>query len=259
MIASDTAGPAKRRRRRRRRTLAIVAATLALLLIIAELTTRVLVGRIAADKIAEALPQGVSAHIQAAPKGACVLCEIATLRLSRLELSTSDLMVGDVRGQVNGDVAGIELGDPVYIDSLEGEITMSATEVNRLLREAAAAAGVTMNDLKFSNGTLSYATDIDVFGRQIEVLVDARVRIRAGGYIRIEATNLRFKAGDFSSQIDTDEQLVSFDACVAEFIPELLQITNVDVSEDGLAIGVRSRHGFTAAEESFTELGSCHR
>jgi len=254
-----TASNTVKRAKRRRRALVIVAASLAVLLIIAELVARMLVGRIAADKIAEALPQGVSAHINATPKGACVLCELATLRLSKLHLSTSDLTVGDVRGEVNADAAGIQLGDPVQIDSLEGEIRLSATEVNRLLQDAAQTAGITINDLKFSNGTLSYGTEIDVFGRQIAVLVDARVRIRAGGYIRIEATDLRFKAGDFSSQIDTQERLVSFDACVAEYIPELLQITNVDVSDAGLTVGVRTRHGFTAAEESFTELGSCRR
>ncbi len=258
MTASITANPASRRRHRRR-VLAIAAASLALVLVLAELVARALVGRIAAEKIAEALPQGVSAHIQVSPRSACVLCELATMRLSQLDLSTSDLMVGDVRGQVNGEATGIRLGDPVRIESLEGEIHLSATEVNRLLQEAAQTAGITINDLKFSNGTLSYATDIDVFGRRIAVVVDARVRIRAGGHIRIEATDLQFQSGHFNSQIDTQEQLVSFDACVARYIPELLEITNVDVSAEGLVIGVRTKRGFTAAEESFTELGSCRK
>lgn len=259
MVRSKTGDGATRVRRPRRRLLitAIIIAVVLALLVTAEFVTRAVVSRIAADEVAKALPQGVSARIHATSGGACVLCEVSTRRLSNLKLSTEDLTVGEISGVVFADLSDIRLGDPVEVGALAGTIRMSSKEVNEVLATAAERTGLDIRTVEFGKDELRYRTTIDMFGRQVDLLVAAKVRIRAGGYVRIEATELRLEAGGVGSGFDTEAQLVSFDACIAEFIPDTLELTDVEVTERGLSVGVRSKRPFDAAEESFTTLGKC--
>ena len=223
----------------------------------AEFIARAVVGGIAADEIARALPPEVRAEVVAAPTGGCVVCELLGGGLSGLDVRGDSVAVGGLTGSVDAHASGVRLGDPVRIDALEGTVGVGADELSALVVAAANEQGVPLREVRFGDGEIDYRAEIDLFGLEFGADITSRLELRSGGRLQVQATAIQVDAGDVGGGFQLDPANFSLQFCLAEHLPANLEITSVRVYPDGLEAGVRTTGAFTTTEDAFAQLGSC--
>ncbi|MGO1542900.1 MAG: LmeA family phospholipid-binding protein [Gulosibacter sp.] len=249
--------PTRRRKARWGWILGILLLVIIALMVIAEFIARGIVGQIAADQIETALPEGVEANVEASPTGWCVLCELIGGELSGLEISGDNVEFGGAAGDIDLFAESITLQDPSSVGAAEGSLRIGEDELNTLLDEVTADYGFEVDSLDLRDGSFGYQTSVNVFGAEVAIDIEASVRIQSGGRIQILAEELALQAGNQSADIPVDAERFTLQLCVAEHLPEIVEITSVEVVDDALEIGFRSTQGFELVEESFQTLGSC--
>ncbi|MDJ1369889.1 LmeA family phospholipid-binding protein [Gulosibacter molinativorax] len=239
------------------RLLVWLAVLLVVLAIAAELLTRILVGRIAASQIEESMPDGVVAEVSASATGWCVLCEVIGGELSGLDIEGSNVYFGAAKGSIDIAAESVTLTDPVEIGSAEGTVRIGEESLNRLLADATAEYGITMHAIDLQDGSFGYSTAVSVFGVDVTLDVVANARLQSGGRIQIFAESISVHSGASGADIPVDPEQFTLEFCVAEHLPESLEITSVEVVEDGLEVGYRTTEPMTITDKVFDTRGSC--
>ena len=247
----------------RRRRLRWIAIPIAAVLLIAaaigtELLIRSVVASTASDEIRAALPDGVSADISATPTGACVTCEVIGGELSGLDVVGHDVAFGELRGEVAAQASRVELGEVARIGRLEGAVTVGEAELKSILDAVAASQGIDASGLELTDGGVRYRSRIELFGQSIDVQVVAAMSERPGGRILISANELSvIGPGGATTALDLDPNALAFTFCVAEYLPQVLELTKIDITASELTVHLRSTGPFVADEATFQQLGTC--
>lgn len=236
---------------------ATLVVLLLILVVVAEILARIVVGQVAAKEIEGAMPEGIKAEVDASTTGWCVLCELAAGELSGLELDGKNIEFGAARGSIDLFAESITLTDPIAVGAAEGTVEIGEASLNKLIAASAEESGFKLQGIDLKDGVFGYSSRIDVFGTEVLVRIDASVRIQSGGRIQINAETLSLQSGSFGTDIPVDAERFSLEFCVAEHLPEMLEITSVEVVEDGLKVGYRSTEPFAVTEDAFQSRGSC--
>jgi hypothetical protein len=223
-----------------------------------EITARLLVANITAQQVETNLPEQVTADVRARPGGVCVACELLGGSLSQLDVATDDLTFGEITGDAEVSAFDVELGDPVVVGSLEGSIGINETELNDLLQQVAADAGIEIHSVELRDDGIGYSTEVDVFGSQVGISVVANLEPRSGGRLRVVANSIQISSGDATTQVDLDPSRFSFQMCLAEHLPAAVQLTSVVPSAQHLDINFRSTSSVRLDDQAFAELGGCN-
>lgn len=249
---------AEARRRSRRGTIAaIVVVAVVVVLVLIEVVARILVGRITAQQVEQNLPYGLSADVSATATGACVTCELIGGTLSGIHVTSDDVTFGDVTGAAAVDARGVKLGEPVTVGNLSGSIGIDEDELNALLQEVAAQAGIEIHSIELRDDGIAYATELEIFGQTVGLSVTANLEPRSGGRLRVVAEQVSITSGAGSAQVDLDADRFSFEMCLAEHLPAQVQLTSVEPSAQHVDLFFRSTSAIALDETAFTELGSC--
>ncbi|WP_192497069.1 LmeA family phospholipid-binding protein [Gulosibacter chungangensis] len=230
---------------------------LVILVVVAEILARIVVGQVAASQIEDAMPEAVRADVEASPTGWCVLCEVIGGELSGLDVEGKNVEFGGARGTIDLRAEGITLTDPVALDGAEGTVEIGEASLNKLLASTAEEYGFTVHGLDLKDGVFGYTTEVQVFGIEVQIRVDASARMQSGGRIQINAESLSIQTGAAPTDIQLNPENFTLEFCVAEHLPEMLEITSVEVVDDALVIGYRSTEPFTLTEDAFQTRGSC--
>ncbi len=228
-----------------------------ILVVVAEILARIIVGQVAAKEIEGAMPESIKAEVEASTTGWCVLCELASGELSGLELDGKNIEFGGARGSIDLVVESITLTDPIAIGAAEGTIRIGEASLNKLIAASAEESGFKLQGIDLKDGVFGYSSTLDVFGAEVVVRIDASVRMQSGGRIQVNAETLSLKSESLGTDIPVDAERFSLEFCVAEHLPEMLEITSVEVVDDGLIVGYRSTEPFQLTEDAFQTRGSC--
>lgn len=228
-----------------------------ILAVVAEILARIVVGQVAATEIEHAMPEAVTADVEASTTGWCVLCEIVAGEISGLNIEGKNVEFGGARGTIDLHAEGITLTEPVSLEGAEGTVQIGEASLNKLLAATSEQYGFKMQGLDLKDGVFGYSTNVEIFGAEVLIRVDASVRMQAGGRIQINAENLSLQSGTVGTDIPVDPERFSLEVCVAEHLPEMLEITSVKVVDDGLVLGYRSSEPFTLTADAFQTRGSC--
>lgn len=250
------AHPASKNRARPLRFL-IVAVILVLILIGAELVVRVVVGRIATDRIQESLPDSVSADVVARPTGWCVTCEVIAGEISELHVDSDPIAVDGLQGRVNLDARGIRFRDEPSANHLEGKITLTEEEFNDAIDQLAPDSGIALNDVTIRDDGIRYRTSFSAFGETITVDVTASVHTRGDGQLQIRGESLSLASGRHRDGINLDPGRFTVRMCIAEVLPQELEITSVSTGYEQLEIELRTRQRVPLDGTAFQTAGSC--
>lgn len=234
-----------------------LAVLLLILIVAAEFIARILVGSISATQIKESMPEGIVADVRVTPTGWCVLCELANGELSGLDINGTNVEFGGARGTIDLHAEGITLSDPVVLAGAEGSVQIGEPSLNRVLHETMQANGFTMRSIDLHDGSFEYRTDVEVFGAVLTIDVQASVRVLSGGRIQIIAEELSLQTGALGADIPIDADRFTLDVCIAEYLPETLEITSVEVVESALEVRYRTTESIELAEDTFQTRGSC--
>lgn len=228
-----------------------------ILLIAAEFIARLIVGAVAASEIEESMPEGVEATVSASTTGWCVLCELVSGELSGLDVEGENVEFGGARGSIDLHANSVTLTDPISVGAAEGTVRIGEASLNRILADTTAQYGFEMQGIDLNDGSFGFSSTIDVLGAEIRVEIEASVRIQSGGRIQIIAENLAVQSGSVGTDIPVDPDRFTLEFCVAEYLPEMLEITAVRVVDDGLEVGYRTTSELEITEEAFQTRGSC--
>lgn len=252
-----TAAGASRPRRRPGRVwaiLAVLVVVLAALLVVADLVVRSIAEQRFGEQIRANLPEGVDGEVDVTIGGLSVIAQYLSGTMERVEFSAPELDVNGapVAVDVVGEGVPVDLASPVA--RIAGTITADEASLNRLVAVAGVEGGFTLGD-----GVVGYAGTLELLGLAIDYSVTARPTA-AGGSVLLLPEGVDVGAGgdavDVSGLVDRllgEDPLV---ICVAEYLPEGVDVHDLAVTPDAVTVELRAQE-LMLDEASLARTGTC--
>ncbi|MCU1444462.1 DUF2993 domain-containing protein [Cryobacterium sp.] len=217
-------------------------------------------------EIAERLPANVTGDIAVTIGGFSVIGQYLTGSFERVDLAAPELVI-DGAAAVHIRATGVPVDTTQPIGQVDGTIDLDEAALNTMLtasqgQDSAAAdgpiqAGATA--LKLGDAEVTYAGSISVFGFEIGYQATAAPSTTAESLV-LTATGAEVSSGigsiDASALLDLLLGKEPVSICVAQYLPEGVTLTGVDVTAARARITLESST-LTLTEQSLTTLGSC--
>ncbi|MFO7690569.1 MAG: DUF2993 domain-containing protein [Cryobacterium sp.] len=211
----------------------------------------------AEKQIAESLPDSVTGDVSVAIGGTSVIAQFIAGSFEQIELDAPNLLVDGVPAAVHVTASRVPTNTAVTIGNVEATLDFTPAALNALL---AKTSTVPPAELTLGDGDASYSGTINVAGFSVGYV--ATVQATAAGDTIVftpTTTELTTDVGtlDVSGVVDfvLDSQN-SLGACIAEYLPEGVDATGVDVTPERARITLESST-LTPGSQSLTTLGTC--
>ena len=238
----DAPPPGGRRRGARSgRVFFIVAAiviAIAALCVVAEIIVRNVAEQQVAEEIERGLPEGVEGDVDVTFGGVSVIAQYLSGTMQEVSISAPEVTV---------------LGSPIAVDVVA---TLSASEetVNRFVELQDIPGGVSLGD-----GTVGYDGTVRLLGVPIDYSVTAEPEA-AGDTVLLRPAGVEVAAGggsiDVSGVVDRLLGGEPYPVCVAEYLPEGVEVNDVTVSPGELSVGIEAS-GVAYSVDTLETRGSC--
>lgn len=204
----------------------------------------------------EALPEGVTADVDARVGGFSAIWQLASGSLEHLELSTDNLSLLGVTVEVDVDAYGVSFGDgdvPVLqAEQVSGRLNVDETAINTIVPIPGAEGGITLGD-----DLVSYSTSMSFLGMELAVDIEATVGMQ-GDRLIIQATKLDLVGGsvDVDAASLLSDSTIAVPVCTAQYLPAGVHLTGIDVSPGEATVSVTTNQ--IALDQSALETrGTC--
>ncbi|MCD2443953.1 DUF2993 domain-containing protein [Agromyces sp. SYSU K20354] len=250
-----------RRPRRAARVWIIVVAVIvgvAALLVIADVVVRGIAEQRVAEQIEAELPPGVEGEVDVTIGGFSVLAQYLTGTIDRVELSAPELLVEGAPLDVDVALQGVPVDFASPIAQAEATVVADEATVNRLIEVAGIEGGLTLGD-----GAVAYERSIEVDLLSIPIPITVEVTatpVAAGDTVVLESIGVDVSAAggsvDLSGLADRIIGENPIEICVAERLPEGVEVTGIAVTEGSVTVDAHATD-LRLDDESLADTGAC--
>lgn len=245
------------RRRRAGRTFFIVAAIVVVigaLCVVAEIVVRNIAERQVAEEIERGLPPGVEGDVDVTFGGVSVIAQYFTGTMEQVSISAPEATVLGSPIAVDLVATDVPVEQGAEIGRVDATLVAPEETVNRFVELQDIPAGVTLGE-----GTVGYDGTLEVLGLPIEYSVTAEPEA-AGDTVLLRPAGVEVAAGggsiDVSGLVDRLLGGEPYPVCVAEYLPEGVEVNDVTVSPGELSVGIEAS-GIAYSPETLETRGSC--
>ncbi|MGO4104649.1 DUF2993 domain-containing protein [Leifsonia sp. YAF41] len=244
---------------RRNRVLIIVGASVVALIVlffVADAIARNVAQSKVEQEISSNLPEGVTGDVNVAIGGFSVIGQFLAGNFEQVQLTSSNLAVNGATAVVDVVAKDVPTNTAKQIGSVTGTIDLDQKSLNTLLSQAVNVPDAT---LELRDGDVSYSGSIEVFGTSIGYTATA-VPQAAGDTLYLTPTSAELTSSLGSLDVSGVVNLIlgqkPVAICVAEYLPEGVTLTGVDVTPERLQITLAS-NTLSLSPDALNTLGSC--
>ena len=236
-----------------------VVVVLAIVAVIAESLARQQASAVIADQVRSALQLEPDHPVEVTIEGASVLWQAANGHLDAVTAEAPDVAFGELVGDLTLIAKGIPLDVTQPTDSVQAVYRVAESDVAAI---AGFLAGTVVNDVQLDEREIRFQTAFSFFGVDFSVGLGVTPSVQDGqlaftpssvvlGDERLDAADLQQQFGPI-----VDPLLTSQLFCVAQYLPQALDLTAVQVGDEQLVVVFGAR-GVALGGPEFSTLGSC--
>ncbi len=253
----DDGGGPRRRTSGGTRALIVVGMILVVvvgLLVLVETVGRGIAERNIATSIEQSLPEGVEGEVDVQIRGVSALWQVLRGSMDEIVASAPDLDVYGVPVDATVTGYGVPLAQGGTVERAVAVASVDEAAVDAI----AEAQGVT-GGLELGEGTVAYTDEITVFGFPIGFSITAEPEA-AGDRVLLAPVAAEVLAGggsiDASGLVDRVLGGEPLPICVADRLPEGVEVTGLDVASDGVTVRLAASD-VPLVEDTLATTGSC--
>lgn len=247
--------------RRRRRLPAVVVAVLLLsaAIVAADIAVRAYVS----DRIETSVRTGLGIQpdvpVEVDVEGFSVLAQLATGRLSRIELSSDSVTFGELTGAADVTAIGVPLDRAQPVEGLTLAFSVAESELEAL---SANLSGLPITSVAIEGSEIQISAEFAVFGLAVPLgvglepeAVDGRLAFTPSS---ITLSNATFTADELRRQFGrtADTALQTQDFCVAQYLPSVFVLDSAELRGHELSLGFEAPD-VILGDETFAAMGTC--
>lgn len=204
------------------------------------------------DQIEQQLPEGVSGDVSVAIGGWSFLWQWTTGRLERVTLHGEELTYQGVPFDAEVTATGVPTQMGGTIEHVEMTAAVTADSFQRIVRLPENA------DLQLGNGTIAYTQQVALLGIPASLRVTAEVIL---DWPELTFVPTAVEAGSAGAMVDLNFLLDlagqrSINVCAAAFLPAVIEVDDVQVSEQGVRVHAVADQ-VVASDDAIRTLGAC--
>lgn len=218
-------------------------------------------------EIIERLPANVTGDVTVAIGGFSVIAQYLTGSFDQVELTAPELTIDGATTAVKIRATGVPVDTTEPIGHVDGTIDLGEAALNTLMQASQGGdsgdsdgpirAGAT--ELKLGAARVTYAGSVSVFGFQLGYQATAAPTTTADSLV-LTATGAELSSGAGSLDASGLLKLIlgekPLTICVAQYLPQGVNLTSVDVTPERARITLESST-LTLNEQSLSTLGTC--
>jgi hypothetical protein len=224
------------------------------LLVLVETVGRGIAERAVADSIEQDLPVGVEGEVDVQIRGVSALWQVLTGRMDEIVATAPELSVGGVEVDATVTAYGVPLAEGGSVERAEAVATVDEAALDAIAESQGIGGGLTLGD-----GTVSYSDELEVFGIPVSFAVTAEPEA-AGDRVLLTPVAAELQAGfatlDASDLVDRVLGGDPFPVCVADRLPEGVEVADIDITADGATVRLEASD-VPLAEETLATTGTC--
>jgi hypothetical protein len=224
------------------------------LLVLVETVGRGIAERAVADSIEQDLPVGVEGEVDVQIRGVSALWQVLTGRMDEIVATAPELSVGGVEVDATVTAYGVPLAEGGSVERAEAVATVDEAALDAIAESQGIGGGLTLGD-----GTVSYSDELEVFGIPVSFAVTAEPEA-AGDRVLLTPVAAELQAGfatlDASDLVDRVLGGDPFPVCVADRLPEGVEVADIDITPDGATVRLEASD-LPLAEETLATTGTC--
>ena len=236
-----------------------IIVVLAIVAVIAESLARQQASALIADQVRSALQLEPDHPVEVTIEGASVLWQAANGRLDAVTAEAPDVAFGELVGDLTLIAEGTPLDVTQPTDSVQAVYRVAESDVAAI---AGFLAGTVVNDVQLDEREIRFQTAFSFFGVDFSVGLGVTPSVQDGqlaftpssvvlGDERLDAADLQQQFGPI-----VDPLLTSQLFCVAQYLPQALDLTAVQVGDEQLVVVFGAR-GVALGGPEFSTLGTC--
>ncbi|OYX54411.1 MAG: hypothetical protein B7Y93_06305 [Micrococcales bacterium 32-70-13] len=251
--------------RRKRRGLVIalvvigIVVVLGVVAVIAESLARQQASSLIADQVRSALQLEADHPVEVTIEGTSVLLQAAGGRFERITAVADDVAFGELVGDLELIAEGAPLDVSQPTDSVQAVFRVAESDVAAL---AGFLAGSVVTDVRLDEREIRFETAFSFFGVEFSVGLGVTPSVQDGqlaftpssvelGDDRLDAAELQQRFGGLVEPLLTSQLF-----CVAQYLPQALELTAVQVGDEQLVV-VFTGEGVALGGPEFTTRGTC--
>jgi hypothetical protein len=232
----------------------MILVVLAGLLVLVETVGRGIAERNVATSIEQGLPEGVEGDVDVRIHGVSALWQAMTGSMDEIVATAPALDVYGVPVDVAVTAHGVPLAEGGTVERAEVVASIDEAAVDAIAEAQGVPGGLELGD-----GTVAYSDELEVLGIPIGFTITAEPEA-AGDRVLLTPLGADLQAG--GSSIDASglvDRILGGDPlpiCVADRLPEGVELAGIDVTADGATVRLEAT-GLPLAEETLATPGSC--
>lgn len=255
------ASPARPRRRGLIAALILVGivVVLGVAAVIAESVARAQAQALIAEQVREALRLEAEHPVEVAIAGPPVLWQAAGGRFEQITVEVPELAVGELRGDLTLIAEGAPLDTAQPTETVQAVFRVAEADVAAL---AGFLAGAVATDVRLDEREIRFETGFDIFGVPFSIGIGLTPTVEEGqlaftpssvvlGDERLDAAQLQEQFGGIVDPLLTSQRF-----CVAQYLPQALELTAVQVGDEQLVVVFQGADVALGGSE-FATLGTC--
>lgn len=254
--------PAPRPRRRGLIAAIIVIAIVVVLgvaAVIAESLARQQASALIADQVRESLQLDPEHPVDVTIDGASVLLQVIAGRLDAVTVDAPGVAVGELAGDLTLIAQGVAVDPAQTTDSVQAVYRVAEADVAAI---AGFLAGTVVNDVQLDEREIRFQTAFSFFGIDFSVGLGLTPTVQDGqlaftpssvqlGDERLDAAQLQEQFGGLVEPLLTSQRF-----CVAQYLPQALELTSVQVGDEQLVVVFAAEDAALGGPE-FSTRGTC--
>ncbi len=236
-----------------------IVVVLAIVAVIAESLARQQASALIADQVRQALALEPEHPVDVVIEGPPVLWQAAGGELEAVQIEVERVEFGELVGDLSLRATGTPLDPQLPTDSLSAVYRVAEVDVAAL---AGFFSGIVVTDVQLDNREVRFETGFEIFGVSFAIGIGVTPTVE-NGQLAFSPTSIVINdqvidAADLQSQFGglVDPLLATQRVCVAQYLPQALELIAVQVGDDQLLVV------FTAEEvalggEAFSTRGTC--
>lgn len=214
------------------------------------------------ERIIEVLKLDKNTEIAVGLGSGSILLQAISGSVNDVTVDIPELELGEISAGASVTAAGVPLDMSKPVEKLGITVTVTEEQAQKL---KTFLSGIDLTSIELGSGVISVGTDFDVFGLlKVPVSVDLAPSATEGG-IAFDPETIVLDGNPISVQDLRDNPLVSALAgqllasrtfCVAEYLPQALTLTDVDVVGETLVLKING-DGTALGGPEISTMGVC--
>lgn len=236
-----------------------IIVVLSIAAVIAESLARQQAAALIADEVRSALQLEPDHPVDVTIEGASVLWQAASGRLDRVTAEADDVAFGELVGDLSLIVEDTPLDVTQPTGSVQAVYRVAESDVAAI---AGFLAGTVVNDVQLDEREIRFQTAFSFFGIEFSVGLGLTPSVQDGqlaftpssvqlGDERLDAAQLQEQFGGLVEPLLTSQRF-----CVAQYLPQALELTSVQVGDAQLVVVFAAQDAALGGAE-FSTRGTC--